>query len=436
MFEYCKTQQSKNNFFLIVFENLSIEVLSLLHILEQKKSFIKIKRAENINNNNDLEANLQLNSSTTKAGLSNSSLCLLISCNPRYEGYYLNLNLRQRFFKGNFKCLIIGSLIDLTFPVSSLGSNISVLKTILEGNNLACQEFKAAKNPIIIYNYELLKRNGNKNNTENLLNLLKYAQVFNKVWNGINVLSPSLSEVGSQSLYNFSALNSKDLNNFSSVYFLNVSLNNVSNLKKITELKLLNYSNTNTQNSLFLNQSNDKNLDLYNELFSNSKNLSHYLHLPSTIFYENEETFINTEGFVKRTTKLIFRKSAKSNWQILRRVLKSLKTQVTFLNNKDNNLVIFNSKKLLNFKNYIYFHYQATQTLTNLNFYLGIKNENFIILNNNSNFKQRRSKVKLTKLKYWLDDFFSGGKDEYSHKSLVLANCSKILRAKATNFFS
>lgn len=436
MFEYCKTQQSKNNFFFIVFENLSIEVLSLLNILGQKESFVKIKRAENINNNNDLEANLQLNSSTSKAGLSSSSLCLLVSCNPKYEGYYLNLNLRQRFFKGNFKCLIIGSLIDLTFPVSFLGSNISVLKTILEGNNLTCQEFKAAKNPVLIYNYELLKRNGNKTNTEGFLNLLKHTQVFNKVWNGINVLSPSLSEVGNQSLYNFSTLNSNDLNNFSSIYFLNVSLNNISNLKKITELKLLKYSNTNTKNSLFLNESNDKNLDLYNKLFSDSKNFSHYAHLPSTIFYENEETFINTEGFVKRTTKLIFRKSSKSNWQILRRVLKSLKTQITFLNNKDNNLIIFNSKKLLNFKNYIYFHYQATQTLTNLNFYLSIKNENFVILNNTSTFKERRSKIKLTKLKYWLDDFFSGGKDEYSHKSLVLANCSKILRTKSTNFFS
>lgn len=434
MFEYCKTQQSKNNFFYIVFENLSIEVLSLLNILEQKESFVKVRRAENINNNNDLEVNLQLNSSTSKAKLSNSSLCLLISCNPRYEGYYLNLNLRQRFFKGNFKCLMIGSLIDLTFPVSFLGSNISVLKTILEGNNLACQEFKTAKNPVILYNYELLKRN--KNNTENFLNLLKYAQVFNEVWKGVNVLSPSLSEVGSQSLYNFKVLNDKDLSNFSSIYFLNVSLNNVSNLRKITELKLLKYSSIQNQNLLFLNQSNDKNSDFYNEIFANSKNLNHYLHLPSTVFYENEETFINTEGFIKRTTKLIFRKSAKSNWQILRRVLKSLRTQVTFLNNKDNNLIIFNSKKLLNFKNYIHFHYQATQTLTNLNFYLSIKNESFIILNNASNFKHRRSKIELTKLKYWLDDFFNGGKDEYSHKSLVLANCSKILRAKSTNFFS
>lgn len=436
MFEYCKTQQNKNNFFFIVFENLSVEILSLLNILEQKKSFVKIKRAENSNNNNDLETNLQLNSSTSKTGLSSSSLCLLVSCNPRYEGYYLNLNLRQRFFKGNFKCLMIGSLIDLTFPVSFLGSNISVFKTILEGNNLTCQEFKATKNSIIVYNYELLKRNNNKTNTKSFLDLLEYAQIFNKVWNGINVLSPSLSEVGNQSLYNFTALNSTDLNNFSSIYFLNVSLNNVSNIKKITELKLLKYYNINTRNSLFLNQSNDKNFNSYDKLFSDSKSLNHYTHLPSTIFYENEATFINTEGFVKRTTKLIFRKTAKSNWQILRRILKSLKTQITFLNNKDNNLIFFNSKKLLNFKNYLYFHYQATQTLTNLNFHLSIKNENFVILNNNSNFKQKRFKIKLTKLKYWLDDFFSGGKDEYSHKSLILTNCSKILRAKSTNFFS
>jgi hypothetical protein len=40
-----------------------------------------------------------------------------------------------------------------------------------------------------------------------------------------------------------------------------------------------------------------------------------------------------------------------------------------------------------------------------------------------------------TKVKYWLDDFFSGGKDEYSQNSLVLTNCSKILRTESSNFF-
>lgn len=88
--------------------------------------------------------------------ISTSTLCLLISTNPRYEGYYLNLNLRQRALKGNVKCLTIGSLIGLTFPVSFLGSNIDIIKTIAKGNNFICQGLKFSTNPILIYNSRII----------------------------------------------------------------------------------------------------------------------------------------------------------------------------------------------------------------------------------------------------------------------------------------
>lgn len=439
MFEHCRTQQSKKNFFTIVFENLSIELLSLLTIIAQNQSFVKLRRIENLKANNDLEANFQLNLVSNKMKLNSSTLCLLISTNPRYEGYHLNLNLRQRFLKGNFKCLMIGSLIDLTFPVSFLGSHLNILKTIVEGNNLICQEFKYSKNPMLIVNNELLKRN---DSTESLkmLKTLKYANIFNSSWNGLNMLNPSLSDVGTQSLNKFLPLNEKDLTNFSSLYFLNVTDNNIPNLKKITNLKLFNHTtlNNNNINPLFLDQNSkiNNNIEIFNSLdnISDTK-FKQYFYLPSSMFYENEETFINTDGFVKRTNKLILKKKTKNNWQILRRVFKHLQTNLKFLDHKNNNLISFNSKKINNFKTYINFHYQATQTLTSINFYLNNKNESFILFDNISNFKEKRVKLKNTKLKYWLDDFFNGGKDEYSQHSLVLSNCSKILRSKSTNFF-
>ena len=202
IFEHCRTQQNNSNFFTIVFENLSLELLSLLNVISQNQSFVKLRRADHLKINNDLESNLQLNLASDKIKLNSSNLCLLISNNPRYEGYYLNLNLRQRYLKGDFKCLIVGSLIDLTFPISFLGSNFNVLKTIAEGNNFICQELKSSKNPIVISNYELLKRNDGKESIE-MLKVLKYTNVFSNSWNGFNILSPSLSEVGTQSLNKF-----------------------------------------------------------------------------------------------------------------------------------------------------------------------------------------------------------------------------------------
>ena len=150
------------------------------------------------------------------------------------------------------------------------------------------------------------------------------------------------------------------------------------------------------------------------------------------MFYENEETFVNTEGLVKRTNKLIFKKDTKSNWQILRKLFKKLKFHVNFLTIKDNQLINFNFKRLAIFKNFVHFQYIATQSLTNFNFYL--KNKPFVTTFN-SNLKQKQNKILNTKTKYWLNDFFNDSKDEYSQNSLILTNCSQVLRAESTNFF-
>ena len=154
IFDHCNKQNSKNHFLTFVFDNLSIEVLSMLIFISRSYSFVALRRAEHSKINNDMESTFQLNNVSDKIKLSSSTLCLLISTNPRYEGYSLNLNLRQRVLKGNFKCLTIGSLIDLTFPISFLGSNLNIVKTIAEGNNFICQDLKFSTNPFLIYNNE------------------------------------------------------------------------------------------------------------------------------------------------------------------------------------------------------------------------------------------------------------------------------------------
>ena len=435
IFDHCNKHNNNKKKFTIVFENLSLEALSFLTIILQNYSFVRLRRAENFKLNNDLESNFQLTSSTNKIKLNLSTLCILISNNPRYEGYYLNLNLRQRLLKGNFKCLSVGSLINLTFPVKFLGSNTNIIKTISEGNHLICQDLKSSKNPTLIINNELFKR-GDSSNIIKMLNILKYTGIFNKAWNGFNTLNSSLSETGLHSLNKFLPLSIKDLNNFSSIYFLNINSNNVINLKKITESKLLNFStsNENTNNNLlFINQNNKDTNHIFYDKLNFLKNNCH--HITSSMFYENEETFISTDGLIKRTTKLIFKRKTKNNWQILRKVFKNLKNNLELLNEKDTNIIYFNSIKMSNFKNFISFQNYATQSLVNLNYHLNTQNNSFIMNNNNTAFKPTNTKVVNSKLKYWLDDFFSGGRDEYSQNSLTMANCSIILRSNSSNFF-
>lgn len=158
-----------------------------------------------------------------------------------------------------------------------------------------------------------------------------------------------------------------------------------------------------------------------------------YFYLPISIFFENKETFINTEGSIKKTNKLISIKKTKNSWQILRKILILLKKTVVFLKNENNKIIFFESKTAINFKNFLNFQYYATQSLVHVNYYLNTVNKPFLLIYHTHKFKT--FKLINTKLKYWLDDFFSGGKDSYSQNSVMLANSSKILRSEYANCF-
>jgi hypothetical protein len=107
--------------FIFAFENISLETLNMLYLIKQNCSLIKLRKVESHRSLNDLESGYQLSSMTQKPKLHMSSLCILLNTNPRYEGYVLNLSLRQRFLKGDFKLLNIGSMLDLTVPTYNLG---------------------------------------------------------------------------------------------------------------------------------------------------------------------------------------------------------------------------------------------------------------------------------------------------------------------------
>ena len=419
--------------FVFAFENLNLETLNMLYLLKQNCSLIELRKVENHKNLNDLESQYQLNESVNKPKLHMSSLGILINTNPRYEGYVLNLSLRQRFLKGNFKLLNIGSMLDLTFPTYSLGSNFGIVKSLAEGTHVSCQDVKNAEFPVIIANTELFKRSDARLFNE----VLKYTNVLDTAWNGVNVLNHNIGSVGIQTLGRFLPLSTEDFANFFGLYYVNVSLGAVGNMKKLVELHLLEVfkPNQTVANKVFI----DQNVDSTNELVytqSQNKLFNSYFHLPSNLFFEDNETYINTQGLIKRTTKLInFKKNSKTNWQLTRKFYANTKSLVFFNNSKDNNLINFNSVNSFNFKNYVNFQFYAVQTLTSLSFYLTKKNSP---LNQSPmvNFKSTQVKVLNTKVKGWLDDFFNGsGKDSFSYKSSVLVNCSKIMRSSTTNFF-
>ena len=418
---------------LVVFENLSLEVINMLYLIEQSYSFVKLKRAENHEISNDFESSYQVESTSNKSKLLMSNLSIVLNTNTRYEGYVLNLNLRQRFLKGDFKLLYIGSILDITLPVSNLGSNMNILRFIGEGTHIFCQDIKNASFPTFITNTELLKRKDSKY----LIKILKYTEIITNSWNGLNVLNHNISNVGVTSLNKFLPISSEDYVNFFGLYFINASLKSVPNIKKLIFLELLSliFNNKSNNSRFFIDQNNNiNNKNTYLNLKHNTN--SNYFYLPNNLFLEDNESFINTQGLFKKVTKLInFKKNSKSNWQIIRKFYANSRKLAYFSNKKDNNIVNFDCINIFNYKNYINFQFNAATTLTSLSFYLNKQNKP-LIKTFNTLIKVTKLKIFDTKVKYWLDDFFmSNNKDSFSYNSSVMSKSSKIIRTNSTNFF-
>ena len=133
----------------------------------------------------------------------------------------------------------------------------------------------------------------------------------------------------------------------------------------------------------------------------------------------------------KKTVKFIStNKQTKEDWQIIRKIL-SCSKKINFSNNfKCNSLINFNNNNLNNFKNFTGFLYIATNSIEAKSNVRLTKTVSNYLVNPINTVKQKKLKIFSTKLKIWINDFYLGGKDQYSKQSSTMINCSKTLRTE------
>jgi len=230
----------------------------------------------------------------------------LLGVNPRYEGSKLNLKLKSRYLKGNFKTITIGSLFNLTFSSVALGSNIQILKSLVEGNNLFCQELVNSSNPVLISNAEIFKREDVYGVSNIIKSLTKHIGLYSQ-GNGqtqLNILNSTLNDVGFANFSNLKTIKNKDFRNSAGIYFINSSFS-TPNIKKLLNLKLLNFfQNYKHKNKLLITQSSSLEMKQLAK-FKKNFDITNHLHLPNTVFFENSGTYIDTEGSIKKVVKVI-----------------------------------------------------------------------------------------------------------------------------------
>ena len=408
----------------ILFTNsVSIESLNILLLLTKKYKFLKIRIAENQNNSIDLESLFLLNSFSSIDNLNKSNICLVLNSNTRYENSNINIRLRQRFQRGNFKIIVLGSSIDYTFPVNFLGSTSKIIKNITEGTSLYCQDFLHLLNPTIFLGSILKKRKDFNNLYTVLGNFDNILKTYKKYFTGYNLLNTELNTSGIYSFSKFNKFSSTDLSYTYGIYLIDFNLNSTE-FKQLINLKLLNY---------FSFENNFKSILEINHTFSYSfidvlkktLNAAVFLNLPNKVFFESSNIFLNNSGIYKKSVKIIpTLNKSKENWHIIRKLVSSLSQF------KLSNKLVYSINNLNNFIKFIGLQFYPTSYLKDQNtFFKELKKFKNYFLGYTSKKKYYKSKLFL-----WLEDFYIGGKDDYSLFSFVMINCSKFLRIDSTNF--
>lgn len=410
-----------------------LEILNLLYLLTRKYSFFTLRQSEIQNIDINLEQNYLLNFSLNDK-ISTSDTCLLIGINPRYEGSKLNLMLRSRYLKGNFKIIQVGSLLNLTFSSTNMTSNTKILKSLIEGNNLFCQELVNSSNPVLISNTDIFKRKDSFGLTQMLRCLNKYVRLFSQVkgQDNLNILNPALNNAGFANFNNIKTVQNKDLKNAIGIYFMNSSFL-TSNTKKLLSLKLLNYfQDYKSTSKILVTQNNNLDVKLITQL-KNSFNFATHLHLPNAVFFESSGTYLNTTGTVCKTTKVIKPLGqTKNDWQIIRKLFSYCKKSVFVTNLLKNNKLTFNSETFYHFTNYIGFQCYAIPSLNSLAFSFF----KTVIESDHNTFKFKPKLVKIynSQFRFWSNDFYIDSKDFNSKYSSIMIQCSKLSRLNNTNF--
>ena len=238
--------------------------------------------------------------------LLSADICLLLGINPRYEASKLNLKLKSRYLKGNFKVVTLGSLFNLTFSNTTLSSNVQILKSLVEGNNLFCQEFINSSNPILISSTEIFKREDAYGLSSMIKFLTKPINLYSQCnsQSRLNILSTTLNDVGFANFTNLKTIKNKDFRNSAGIYFINSSFS-TPNIKKLLNLKLLNFFQSyKHKNKLLITEDNNLEVKQLSKL-KKGFSINNHLHLPNTVFFENSGTYINTEGTFNKTIKVI-----------------------------------------------------------------------------------------------------------------------------------
>lgn len=152
---------------------------------------------------------------STISGIEEADLCLIIGANLRHNATLLNSRIGRKVRNKSMEVARIGEKDDQTYKIEELGTDISLLESILLGKHAFSKKLKAAKNPIIIVGDEAYSRSDG-------LDITKLAnEIADKYKGTFNLIHNYASSVGALDIgFSNIKLSAKDLHKKKFIYLL------------------------------------------------------------------------------------------------------------------------------------------------------------------------------------------------------------------------
>ena len=237
---------------------VDLESLHLLKNLKEKFGFstsasVQFKEAAN----------------TTVTEMEEADFVVIIGCNLRKEAPLVNVRIKKAVDQNNLKAFVLGKDWDVNFSYKYLGDSLACFK---EAEVCLADLLSKAKKPLMILGADLLKR-------EDALGVLSYLKKFAQKhgvikndWNGFNLIHQYASSMGSQ-------------------YF---DLNGKADLDKEIIYSIGKKFHKNNENQYFIYQGTHPYEGLDADLI-----------IPSSAYLEKSGSYINLNGFVQVSNKVI-----------------------------------------------------------------------------------------------------------------------------------
>ncbi|XVN43292.1 MAG: NADH-quinone oxidoreductase subunit NuoG [Candidatus Rickettsia vulgarisii] len=134
---------------------------------------------------------------TTISKLQDADLCLIIGANIRQIAPVLNSHIGVLHRSKNLKIYRIGNVIDQTYHINELGSDLNILNQIISEKHNFAKELAKAKNPMIIIGDGVYAREDGYAILAQIHQIVEKYNIVRDDWNGFNILHNHASMVGS-----------------------------------------------------------------------------------------------------------------------------------------------------------------------------------------------------------------------------------------------